>query len=180
MTTAALDDVSVHSAPAAIGPVAVTVSAHDETVLTSQGGDVHMMPGTPLVTIAAALAWNLLNRTTSATVTDSTIAVTGDVLVSATDGAVLTSTTQAAAIAERDLAVVSSDAVALAALFAANVVRGAVTAAVMGGSVSGADVTIQALAEQAVIDATSQVSAAAGPGTASLSVLPAASLGVAI
>ncbi len=139
-----------------------------------------MMPGTPLVTIAAALAWNLLNRTTSATVTDSTIAVTGDVLVSATDGAVLTSTTQAAAIAERDLAVVSSDAVALAALFAANVVRGAVTAAVMGGSVSGADVTIQALAEQAVIDATSQVSAAAGPGTASLSVLPAASLGVAM
>ena len=50
---------------------------------------------------------------------------------------------------------------ALAALFAANVLRGEVTASVTGSTIAAADLLFEALADQALIDATSQVSAVA-------------------
>ncbi|MFZ0530531.1 MAG: hypothetical protein WAL91_08355, partial [Propionicimonas sp.] len=175
-STAAL----ISAALIAAGSPGVSVQAQDLSRLTAHAGDLVLVPGTPLVTATAALAWNLLSRTTSATVEHSTLTATGDIEVLASSDAILVSRTTAASIARNPGSIIGSTAVALAAVFSANVVRGAVTASVATSTLSGLDVRISALADQAVIDATSQVSAIAESGGALADLLPKASLGVAL
>ncbi|MGB7962693.1 MAG: hypothetical protein WCF12_07000, partial [Propionicimonas sp.] len=161
------------------GGQGVAVQAQDLSTLTAHAGGSVLRPETPLVTTTVTLAWNLLDRTTSAIVNGSTITEAGDIDVLASSDAILVSQTSAASMATKTGAI-GSNAVALAALFAANVVRGAVTASVTTSTLSGLNVRIVALAGGAVIDATSQVSAIAASGGALVDLLPKFSLGVAL
>ncbi len=150
------------------GAGGVTLAAEDLSVLDSQAGDLVLVPGTPLVTATAALAWNLLNRTVEASIESSTVSATGNLNVLASGNSTLRSNTEAASIAVDPDVTVDSNVLAVAGLFAANVLRGSVTAKVVGSMISAADLVISAVTDQALIDATSQVSAVAGPGTSSV------------
>ncbi|MGB4892309.1 MAG: hypothetical protein WBP09_11645, partial [Propionicimonas sp.] len=171
---------SVTDSVIAAGADGVQITAEDLSTLRAHAGDQILVPGTPLVTATAALAWNLLNRTVRAAVENSSIDALGDVAVRALADATLVSDTTAASIAQNPSAAITSDVLAVAALFAANVLRGDVAAVVLNSTVAGANLLIAALAQQALIDATSQVSAVAATGTSAVELLPKLTLGVAL
>ena len=108
------------------------------------------------------------------------VGAAGLVTVIAQSAPTLRARTIAASIAERDSAIVTSDAVALAGLFAANSLVGRVVARIIGSAVEAAGILVSADSADALIDATSDVSAVAATGELSLDNLPKLTLSAAM
>ena len=158
---------TVINSPLTAGAGGVSVDARDDSSLTAIAGNQIDVPGTAFVTITNARAQNVLDRTTEASITGSTVTATGgDVTVTATGNAVLSAQMDAASIRGKSAVfgnnlIPTKAAKAVATTLALNVIKGGVDAHITGGSVTARNVRVHARTLEATIDATAQISAVA-------------------
>ncbi|MEA2197211.1 MAG: mucin9, partial [Solirubrobacteraceae bacterium] len=140
-----------------VGAAGESQDAHDQTVLSAISGDALFQSLSPLVVLTSTMATNALSRNTEATITSSTVTITGgDLTLTATaDGHVL-AWAQSTSAKTKDSNIPTSSAKGLAATFAANVINGGARAFIVGSTASAVNVTLAAKSG-AFIDSTSEI-----------------------
>ena len=164
----------------------VTLTARDDSALTVLSHDLVLVPGTPFVTLAGAVARNDLERTIAATIEGSGITTGGDLGVAATGNAAVVSTVRAVSVKDKSshfgvVPVADVVSAALAATLALNVIRGGVNAHITDSTIAADNVTVHARTEQAIVDAIAEVSAyAATPADEIAIASPSLTIGAAL
>ncbi|MDA8435110.1 MAG: hypothetical protein M0Z98_03915, partial [Actinomycetales bacterium] len=149
----------------------VKVSARDDSSLSAVSNFLISIPGTAFIALTFPRAENIVHHATEASVAGSTITAKGDLDIWAVGNAsavantaAVTVTDTAAYFEEYSAFVVlpSTIDIGVAGTLAFNVITGGVSALLTGSTVHAANVDVDARTEEAVVDATSQVSAVAG------------------